>query len=264
MSYFSFLTAMAKHKLDKTLHQPKENPPVHTPAPLNLTQGSVVTISSVPFILAEAAGSRTPTVEEKQIVQAVGKLTLFGREVTRSYLSDGKSFIQTVADPKAANGVGECRLYTNHFEQTPASNLEWAFWLGQKKVSEDKIEEFIAEEEGEGRTVDQQFIDMMRNGETAYIGLEVFDLQDGTRFVRSWNEGSQPVPPQQFSETIYDATGGTTQVAYRAMQYGRRLGQSPTDPSEHLIVAVVEYADEASVNIVLGLDIDPNMLTVVG
>lgn len=230
MSYFGFLASMAKVKLGH-LTETRQEAPVRTQAPLNLSQTCVVELSPVPYILAQAAGARMEPVAEKQIVVAVGALTLFGTEVFRSYLSDGRSFIQTVVDPRASHGVGECRLYTSYMEDAPADADAWAF--------------FLADEDG-------------------YIGYPMFDIKDGTRFWRMWSPGETRIAPLMATESIVDAQGGTTPVRHRMMQYGRRLGDTEAAVSEYLLVAAVEHPDGASFNAWLGIDVAPDMLQAIG
>lgn len=227
MSMLKILGAMAKQRV-AAASAPRAARPVRTRAPLGLHQESAVEFSPVAQVLVAAAGGMMPEFEHNQFVTAVGRFQMFGFDVFRSYLSDGRSFIQTVADRADPARAVECRLYVTHHQAVPAAEAEWNFLL--------------AEADG-------------------YIGYPMFQLDapggQQVQYPRLWSPGPSRIEPVVSHETLVHASGATSRVEHRSMQYARRLGGgSETDLSEYLVAAAVISDEGATFDVFLGLDLD--------
>lgn len=203
--------------------------PMRTKTPLRLSQGSAVTISITPLILADDAGALFKSdLSMDHKIYAVGQLSLFGVTYYRAYLSQSKEgFIQFAMKD---GELLETRLFRWYDEIEPDTAVDWAFWL--------------ADADG-------------------YIGLPTarsHDSDGGLSYQRTWGGGDQRIPPFLAVETLVGETGFTTTARHRMMLYGRAL----KDPqlAEHLLVSVVETDTVASVNFWLGLDLAAQDLTV--
>jgi hypothetical protein len=222
--------------------------PCRTPAPLHLSQGATTGLSPVPLILAQAAGSIFPDLEAHQTVVSVGVMQLLGSTWIRSYLSDGRSFIETVADRADPSKSAQTRLYTLHTERTPATPDDWAFLLGAPAITQ-------VDPETGGDTVTQE-------ATPALIGYRLFQIDDPDKgavlFSRAWQPGDTDIGPVTAVETITDAAGVSFRATHMLMAYSRVIG----GVTEHLIAEAVETDDGAVFNASVGLDFDAAGLSV--
>jgi hypothetical protein len=242
MSFLGLVGNMAAIKYhDLTTRSAK---PVHTPTPLGLHQGTAVQISPAAPIVLSARGGILPSFQGAQSVTAVGQMEMFGLRTFRSYLSDGVSFIETIADRTDPAKASQCRLYTSYKEMEPGDD-GWNDLLN----------------DADGR-----------------IGLFQFDLYrsdanpnpaDIVPYPRMWfGGGGNRVEPLIVQETITAADGSAVLVEHRLMQYGRTLGTERDAPSEFLwaeaiIVRGARPEDErASFNLSIGMDLAAPNLTV--
>lgn len=239
MSMIGLMASMAKRKGAKLFGSAEPAGRRVDVVPLKLHQLAVIDINIAPFIIAESLGGRMPSVESNQTVVAVGKFNLFGMSAYRSYLSDGRSFIQTVSSPKSDNSVGisECRLYTlQRDEQTPQTEAEWA--------------DLLAESDG-------------------WVGHYTFGVpkdqnnpaEDVVWYPRLWSPSDKRISPVSVQENIFETNGSSHWAKHQMMQYGRQLG-STNDPSEYLLPTVSETSDGAVFDIWIGIDLLESMLTV--
>lgn len=224
MSFLSFIGHMAGAKYqDLTARRAATT---RTTAPLRLGQGAAVDVDPTPRVLLEAAGGVMPHFEHSQVVVSVGRLKMYGHDVYRSYLSDGRSFIQTVADPSDPSASLETRFYTTIMERAPASQEDWDFLL--------------AEADG-------------------YVGYPVFEFPDAAgnqvRYARLWAPGDTRIAPEKAAEILTEADGSATSIQHQHMQYGRALGQGAGATAEYLITSVVRTADGATFDLFLGMDL---------
>lgn len=249
MTVLSLLGRMSKLKYEAwSAHKVA---PVRTPAPLGLHQGSSVQISAVPMVLAQGDGAVFPDVDSNQMVISVGSFAMFGQRVFRSYLSDGRSYIQTVADAHDPAKSVETRLYTLHTETLPSNPSDIAFLLGSAGRSEWSA--------ATGTNI------VVEEPTPALIGWPLFQIDDAAKgpvlFPRLWGTGDAPASPSQANETLVNSDGNTFQVAHWMMQYGRVLGVNSTT-SEFLIAEFIETAEGAAFNASVGVALDDTMLSV--
>jgi hypothetical protein len=196
----------------------------YTPSRFRL--GMTLTLDPTPFVLA-AGSTKVPTppaAGQTVSVQAVGTLR-DGALLHRLYL-DEPSFFQLHLG--AAAIPDECRYFARIDQVTPADPNEWAFWL----------------DETEGA-----------------IGWPQFQAKDGRLYDRVWSPGSARVPPRRLEETMTTAEG--TQVrTLQAMLYAAPTGARPPAPAtEYVLVAAVEAAGQAWIDICAGIDINPAALS---
>lgn len=223
MSFFTLLTAIAKKKLTVETVMP-----TRTAAPLRLSQGSALTLSIVPVVLAEHAGSLFGhDIAERHTIVAVGRYAMMGLNFTRCYLSQSDGGYLHFATK--GNQIVETRIYKPYAEQIPATAEEWAFWL--------------ADLDG-------------------YIGYPVMQSKDEdgpVQYQRSWSGGDARISPMQPVEGIVDSTGAAITVRHQMMHYTRALAD---DLAEHMLVSAVQTDDGMSVNFWLGINLDVPDLTV--
>lgn len=221
MSIIRLLSAIVERKLSPTA---KPLAYILRDVPLNLGQGSIVSFEITTRILAEAAGSIFPEIPEKQSVIAVGKMTLFGIPVYRSYLSDHRSFIQTCV---VNNEVSEVRLYSlERDEQYAQSAADWTFLLDKEQGA---------------------------------LGWEAFEINrenSAVSYTRMWGDGNR-VDPQKVSETVEDINGNVSRISHYLSQYGRVLND---DLNEYLIP---EISNEEGFNIWVGIDLPTTNFTII-
>jgi hypothetical protein len=232
MSLFELLGGMAKIKLAQHNAPPK----VHTLTPENLSQEAMVEISPVSQILASSAGSLVPEIAGKNIISAVGLLSVVGTGVYRSYLSNGEgAFIQTVSQGPSLVSI-ETKLFTPYAEIFPTSSrdpndaLSWNFWLAA-------TDGYIGAPIMQGK-----------NEDGAHQYMRLFSPADNNR-----------IEPIVVTETIIDADGVTQVLQHRFMEYSRMLNETV---KEYLFVSAIESTLSASISMWLGLDLASSDLTV--
>ena len=138
----------------------------------------------------------------------------------------GRSFFQVHLG--ADGRPDECRYFTAIDEVAPASSDEWAFWL----------------DPAEGM-----------------IGWPEFQTKDGKLYARQWAPGSARVAPRDLAETRKDA-GGERPRRLHAMLYAAPTGAaSPAPETEYILVAAVEEAGQAWVEVHAGIDVNPATLS---
>lgn len=247
MNLTSLVGRMIRQKLDAA---PGPAPkPVRTPTPLGLHQGSTLVVPMVTRILAQAGGGVLPELDEHQSVVSVGRMTLFGHAVYRSYLSDGRSFVETMADPKDPRKSLVTRLYTLHTEILPGTAEDIAFLLGSpaRYLRDSVTAENI----------------VVAEAVPALIGWPLMPLavegQGELQFPRHWHAGEQPCEPQTVHETVTDASGVTFRAEHRMMLYGRALSDSLT---EYLLSETIETTEGLVWDRAIGLDVTPDDLSV--
>ena len=105
-------------------------PPMRTRAPMRLSQGSAVTISITPLVLAESEGSvfGSDFPNDNKII-AVGQYDLFNTAYYRCYLSQSEGAFLHFA--MRGNDAVERRLYRLIDEVDPPTASDWAFWLDE-------------------------------------------------------------------------------------------------------------------------------------
>lgn len=253
-SITSLVGRMIRHRLATPAPAPR---PVRTPAPLGLCQGASVAIPMVPCILARSAGGIMPELAERETVVSVGCMRLFGHDVYRSYLGDGRSFIETTADPKNPAKSLVTRLYTLHTEILPGSADDVAFLLGSppRYLRDSNTQENV----------------VVAEAVPALIGWPLMPLavagQGELQYPRQWSLGAAggqeagqvPVAPEQAGETVVDGSGVTFRAEHRMMLYGRHLDEGVT---EYLVSETIETDEGLVWDRSIGLDVMPDDLSV--
>jgi hypothetical protein len=235
---WALFRAIAKKKLtwgSSTVEKPR----IDRDLPLGIRVGSMLSILSVDSILAgDQLKIKMPTKD--LMVVAYGKFFISPFTGYRFYLSadSGELFtLQVVLDAKGK--VDDCKLFALHDE---IITNDWDFWINE------------------------------RDG---YIGYSVFQLKpepDGTpgmTYFRAWDNQSEEIileqngndtlthiPPVEFAETVYGDPFGNEvrKVKHTSMLYGRDVTDTV---AEYMMASVAEDSDGASIQILLGLPLEP-------
>ena len=158
-------------------------------------------------------------------VSAIGQVQSGNARLLRLYLADDRSLVQLHQD--AAGDPDECRLFATIDEVTPTDPGEWGVWL----------------DPGQGM-----------------IGWPQFQTKDGKIYDRVWAPGSDWVAPRPITETI-ETLSGTRTVQSQAMLYAAATGAAdPAPATEYILVAAVQDAGQARVEIRAGIDLNPTVL----
>jgi hypothetical protein len=238
MSLFMLIKAVVAKKMN-----PNDPKPQHTIVPLNLHQGSAVTLPDLDIALAQSDGSIIPNVTSKQTIAAVGTTRLFDLNVFHSYLSDGTSFLRTIADN--AGNVKEVTLFTNKDEVIPQTKEDWEFWLGT--YQKDGANQFVRD--SAGKPIMAEF---------GLIGWPSFQIDGPPPIVynRAWGASSEGIEPTSYTETIIGLDGSRTVVGHEGMEYSRVLGTAPNLVTEDLMVSLAQIGNQASVSIYIGIPLN--------
>ncbi|HYD68093.1 DUF2491 family protein [Azospirillum sp.] len=197
-------------------------------APSLFRVGMTLTADPTPFILAGGATKVTaPDMGGGLVsVEAVGRLTAGNTTLHRLYLPGGRSFFQLHLG--ADGRPDECRYFSLIDEVSPASQEEWAFWL----------------DPAEGM-----------------IGWPEFQTKDGKLYARQWAPGTARIAPHDFAETRTEG-GGERARRLHAMLYAAPTGApAPAPETEYVLVAAVEDAGQAWVEVHAGIDVNPATLS---
>ncbi|WP_448191945.1 DUF2491 family protein [Azospirillum sp. sgz301742] len=191
--------------------------------------GMTLTVDPTPFILAGTATKVSPPEAGSNgliSVEAVGVLDAGGTTLRRLYLPGGRSFFQLHLGADAR--PDECRYFTAIDDVAPANSDEWAFWL----------------DPAEGM-----------------IGWPEFQTKDGKLYARQWAPGTARVAPRDLTETRTDTAGERTRHLH-AMLYAAPTGAAaPAPETEYILVAAVEDAGQAWVEVHAGIDVNPATLS---
>lgn len=203
------------------------------PAPLGLAIGLTYSIDTLRLRLA-ADALRFPIPDGEQIIVAQGSIPLAdGMWVHRFYPEEGP-ILQVLAD-RMGESVAEVTWYMPVRSIYPANDREWAEWLGPK----------------------------------GHIGAPGFDFAepdaDGgpvtTHYDRVWmtddpDQARRQVAPVEMNETVEEPDEPMRMIRQTAMLYARDvLGH---DLAEYLLIAREEAAGDRSVELMLGVDVDPS------
>lgn len=191
--------------------------------------GMTLTVDPTPFILAGGAIKVSPPEAGDSgliSVEAVGVLTAGATTLHRLYLPGGRGFFQVHLGTDGR--PDECRYFTTIDEVAPENQEEWAFWL-------DPVE--------------------------GMIGWPEFQTKDGKLYARQWAPGAARVTPRELSETRTD-TAGERARRLHAMLYAAPTGAAaPAPETEYILVAAVEEAGQAWVEVHAGIDVNPATLS---
>jgi Protein of unknown function (DUF2491) len=189
--------------------------------------GQTIPLDPAPFLLAAGVTKVQPPPGAGMIsVEAVGLLSDGQAQLHRLYLPGRTGFFQLHLGADGA--PDECRYFSRLDEVQPADQTEWGQWLDPAQ---------------------------------GMIGWPAFQTKDGQTYDRAWGPGQTRIPPRQLTETL-QALGGQSQRNLQAMLYARPTGAAPPAPQgEYVMVAAVEDAGQAWVEIVAGIDVNPAALT---
>jgi hypothetical protein len=207
--------------------------------PLGIRIGGIVEVPQVDFILA-GQDLKIKHPGSSNVVSSYGAFPVGDSRVHRFYLdaSNLVYMLQIVTDRQQT--VEECKLFMPYDEVYPD---DWDFWLSEKD---------------------------------GYIGYEIFQDKDGVQYFRVWDndegkivveddgKGNQitRIPPKEFIETIYLTPFGDENetVKYDSMLYGRNVN---ANVDEYLLLSAVNEKDGASVQIMVGIELQPSSIKVI-
>ena len=194
--------------------------------PSKFRVGMTLALDPTPFILAGSAIKLPqPAGSGQASVSAVGRVASGNTQLVRLYLPDGRSMVQLHLD--AAGDPDECRLFGTIDEITPTDPGEWGAWLDPNE---------------------------------GMIGWPEFQTKDGKVYVRAWAPGDSRVSPRILNETVESLSGSRT-VQSQAMLYAAPTGSpAPAPATEYIMVAAVQDAGRAWVEVRAGIDLNPATL----
>lgn len=189
--------------------------------------GQTIPLDPAPFLLAAGVTKVQPPPGGAMIsVEAVGLLSDGRAQLHRLYLPGRTGFFQLHLGADGA--PDECRYFSRLDEVQPADQAEWGQWLDPAQ---------------------------------GMIGWPAFQTKDGQTYNRAWGPGQTRIQPRQLTETL-QALGNQSQRSLQAMLYARPTGAAPPAPQgEYVMVAAVEDAGQAWVEIAAGIDVNPAALT---
>lgn len=183
--------------------------------------GMTLDLDPTPFVLAGAATKVRAPAGGLTSVAALGRLASGAIVLDRLYLPQDQGFFQL-------SGASECRFFSaiDHF--VPANADEWAFWL----------------DSAEG-----------------LIGWPSFETKDGKVYGRLWQPGDRRVEPQHFAEQLTTLDGVSVRQL-TTMLYAAPTGvPAPAPETEYVLVAAVEAAGQAWVEVLAGIDVNAASLS---
>lgn len=237
---WTLLTRMGLKKIDdlKDSYKKTTRERIDKNLPLGIRIQGIVEIPQVDFILGgESLKIRHPG--SGNVVVSYGTFPVGGSVTHRFYLNaaDLVYMLQIVTDRNL--GIEECKLFMPYDEIYPQ---DWGFWLSDKD---------------------------------GYIGYESFQTKDGVRYDRVWDneegkvvvesddQGNQitRIPPFEYLETIYLSPYGdeSETVKYDSMLYGRQVNENV---DEYLLLSAVNEKEGASVQILVGIELQPSSIKV--
>jgi hypothetical protein len=189
--------------------------------------GQTIPLDPAPFLLAAGVTKVQPPPGGAMIsVEAVGLLEDAGALLHRLYLPGRTSFFQLHLGSDGS--PDECRYFSLLDQVQPADQAEWGQWLDPAQ---------------------------------GMIGWPAFQTKDGQTYERAWAPGQARIAPRQQTETL-QALGGQSQRNLQAMLYAKPTGAAPPAPQgEYVLVAAIEDAGQAWVEILVGIDVNPAALT---
>jgi hypothetical protein len=199
------------------------------PRLLGLRIGATVDIDTIPIrMLADELNFELP--DATKIIVAQGAVELGEGSVAYRYYAADDTMIQVMTVGGADDAhVEEVTLYVPHDSFYPSTAAEWKQWTGTG----------------------------------GSLGAPEFRLADGTRYVRIWFEDTEGwAAPVEFTETVHgEADGGDTEdIRQKVMLYGRGIDNDRR--AEYLLLSVEDSDGEATVELMIGTDLDPATMKV--
>lgn len=238
---WNLLKRVGLKKIDevKDSYQKSTQERIDKDLPLGIRISGILEIPQVDFILG-GDNLKIKHPGSSNVVTSYGAFPVGESRVHRFYLEAGELvyMLQIVTDRQKA--VEECKLFMPYDEIYPD---DWDFWLAE------------------------------RDG---YIGYEIFQTKDGIQYFRVWGSDETQVaveedeqgnkitriPPFEFIETIYLTPYGdqTETVKYDSMLYGRHVNENV---DEYVLLSAVNERDGASVQIMVGIELQPASIKVI-
>jgi hypothetical protein len=195
--------------------------------PLNIHLGSKLLFTLADVVLADGKLLfREPS--GPAYVSAFGKFSVLDVEVTRFYMLDDKRLycLQVALDKQ--NDIDDIKLFCEHDEVFPADSVEWDFWLNEHQ---------------------------------GQIGWAAFQTKTGEQFGRAWNPEGDHTDPLCYREWVEANPDGTARhfIQHTSMLYGRNVTDA-TD--EYVLITCAEEQNKSSVQIMVGLAINPNEINI--
>jgi hypothetical protein len=191
--------------------------------------GMTLQADPTPFILAADVTKVPPPESGGNLlvnVQEVGRVEGGTADLVRLYLPNRRGMFQLHLDGEGR--PDECRFFGLIDEVTPADDAEWGVWLDPNE---------------------------------GLIGWPEFQTKDGKVYARLWAPGETRIAPRDLAETI-EAVDGTRSQRSQAMLYAAPTGApAPAPDAEYILVAAVEAAGRAWVEIHAGIDVNPATLS---
>ncbi len=199
------------------------------PRLLGLRIGATVDIDTIPLrMLADELKIELP--DATKIIEAQGSVDLGEGSVAYRYYAADHTMIQVMTVGGADDAhVEEVTLYVPYDSFYPSTAAEWKQWTA--------------------------------TGGT--LGAPEFRLADGTRYVRIWFEDTEGwAAPVEFTETVHGEADGsdTRDIRQKAMLYGRGIDNDRR--AEYLLLSVEDSGGEASVELMVGIDVEPSTMKV--
>jgi hypothetical protein len=236
MSTWSLLKRIAEKRFAKKDERRPISERIDYNNPLGIRINGIVEVPITDFILG-ADQLKIQHPGNSNTVLSMGRFLIGDSTIRRFYLDAGENIymLQVITDKKSL--IEECKLYMPFDEVYPNTD-GWGFWL----------------DETEG-----------------YIGYSAFQTKDNTLYERVWQDegaevqlpdGITRIPPISFTERIFlDPYGDTWEdVKHSAMLYGRH---ATNDTDEFLLVSAVEDKGGASVQLLVGIPLEPPSLKVI-
>ncbi len=199
------------------------------PRLLGLRIGATAEFDTIPLrMLADELKFELP--DATKIIEAQGIVDLGEGSVAVRYYAANDTMIQvmTVGGTDDVH-VEEVTLYVPYDSFYPSTAAEWKQWTG--------------------------------TGGT--LGAPEFRLADGTRYVRIWFDNTEGwAPPVEFTETVHDEADGSDSrdIRQKVMLYGRGIDNDRR--AEYLLLSVEDSDGEATVELMVGIDVDPATMKV--
>ncbi len=198
--------------------------------PLGLRIGAAVDIDTLPLRM-HADDLHVELPEETMIIVAQGYVDLGDGTYAHRYYAADDTMIQvlTVAGMEDQH-VEEVTLFVPYKSYYPDGEGAWAQWTSKG-----------------GR-----------------IGAPTFRLDDGTEYSRIWfdtTEGHADLV--EFTESVYENPDSDecSDVFHKVMLYGRNLEEGKKN--EYLLVSAEFYEGEQTVELMVGVDLEPSILKVI-
>lgn len=227
MKLFDIIKRSFAKKLDQeTVEEPKNGI-----GPLEANVGSLVTFLDVDVNLFRFNGSIATFPRQTSAISLITESKMLNVTVFNYYIGDDHC-IEAIQTQKGL----ELKLWCHRDTILPQSTEDWSTWLGRYEKQDDGTSVLI---------------------EHGLIGWPTFCIDDlNITYTRNWYSGDEPREPVEY---ITHTVNNSINIKSYAMEYKRQLTE---DMNEYLQVHTTVTSTNASVNIWIGLDLDPSSITI--